>query len=234
VAAPTLIATIQISSPWATTDNIANGVATKAYTGTLSTQAGDLIVVLQGSENAQNTAELTVSDGANSYTQEFNIETDNYCSLNIATAEDSSGGTRSLTLARASTSGAICLGGIAFQFRDHGGVGNSSGGDTNQTVGLECSPNSALIALCLDFGATTGTRAWDTINGNAPTSTFGCDGDSTNWAAAGAYWADVGGTGTKDAILNSPTFSVPTIAVIEILGSGGGPNYPRMSLLGVG
>ena len=240
MAAPTLISSIQIDSPWLQTNNLLTSALTKAYPGTLATSSGDLIVVLQGAANANDAFEITASDGVNTYTQRTNIETANHCSVNIATAPDSSGGTRTITLTRETSNGntSTCVGGIAFQFRNHGGVGNVfTAADGIQTGNLTCSANSAICVICLDWNATTGTRTWATINGNSPTLTFGVNGDAASWAVAGAYWADVGSAGSKTITLSSPTYGVATFAAIEILAGAGGSSIgpgSRISLLGVG
>jgi hypothetical protein len=233
VPAPTLIASIQIDSPWAQTINIAAGVATKNLAGTLSTQAGDLIVALQASADSANAGTLTTSDGTNSYTQRTNLQNASHCSVAIATASDSAGGTRTITQTRSFSATQNYVGGIAFQFRAHGGVGNVlAAADGVQTGNLTCSDNSAILVIALDWNATTGSRSWASINGSAPTQTAGVDGDGATWSVAVAYFADVGSAGSKTITLSSPTFGAPTFAAIEIL--AGADTAKRLSLLGVG
>ena len=172
MAAPTLIASVQIDATWAQVSNITGGASTKNYASTLSTAADDLIVALQGAADSGPAQQLTTSDGANTYTQRTSIFNAAHCSLNIATATDTAGGTRTITLTRSdASSGDNNVGGAAFQFRGHGGVGNVlTPSDGVQTGNLTCSANSAILVLCLDWGATTGVRTWSTINDNAPTS----------------------------------------------------------------
>lgn len=226
MAAPTLIASVQIDSPWAQTYNIGSGVATKNYPSTLTTAVGDLIVAVQGADDASGSGALTASDGVNSYTQRAERSTTNHCCVSIHSASDGAGGTRTLTLTRAVAAANNNVGGIALQFRDHGGVGNVvAAADGIQTANLTCSANSAILVICLDWNATTGSRTWATINGNSPTATYGVDGNGANWAAAGAYWADVGGAGSKTITLTAPTFGAASFAAIEILGGASGPIF---------
>lgn len=221
MTAPTLINTVQINSPWAQTLNMGVGVATLNYSAALTTSAGDLIVSMQGSGDGLS-GHLTTTDGTNSYTQQTHSETaTTHGSLNIATATDGAGGSRTLTLNRASTSTALPGGGVAFQFRNHGGVGNVlAATDDVQTGNLTCSANSAVVALCVSWGAETGSRSWANINGSAPTSTGGVDGDGATWGVAWAYYADVGSAGSKTITLSTPNYSGETFAAIEILAGG--------------
>lgn len=224
MAAPTLIAAVEIDSPWAQASaNIGTGVGAKAYATTLTTAAGDLIVALQGGEASADLGVLSTSDGVNTYTQRAQRNTTNFCTLNIASATDSAGGTRTVSLNRSVTTTAKRCGGIAFQFRGHGGVGNVvAATDSIQTANLTCSANSAILVICLDWNATSGTRTWANIDGSGPTQTAGVSGDGATWAAAVAYFADVGAAGSKTITLTAPTFGAATFAAIEILGAASG------------
>jgi hypothetical protein len=215
---PTLVTAVQIDSPWAQVFNIDLGVATKNYASTLSTQSGDLIVAAQGTANANSSGILTTTTTGLTYTQRTASDDTNYCSLNIATAPDGAGGTRTIVLNRVTTTTTLDVGGVALQFRGHGGVGNVLTYALGvQTGNLTCSANSAVVVICLDWNATAGTRTWATVNGQNPTATYGVDGDASTWAAAVAYFADVGAAGSKTLTLSSPTFSKATFAAIEIL-----------------
>lgn len=216
--APTLIATAQIGSPWSQVTNIGIGVATLNYASALSTAANDLIVSLQGASDGSNSGQLTTTTTGLVYTQRTNLQNGSHCGINIATAPDGSGGTRTVVFNRASTASTAEVGGIAFQFRTHGGVGNVfTATDNVQTGNLTCGANSAVLVIITDWNAITGAQTWATINGSAPTSTFGVVGDASTWGVAGAYFADVGSAGSKTITLSTPNMTAETFGAIEIL-----------------
>lgn len=220
MAAPTLIATSQIDSPWAQTANIVSPNATKAYPSSLTTLAGDLIVALQGAADATNNGTLSCSGSLNgAYTNRANAQNASHCSVQIASVA-SGAGTETVTLTRSVTSSNSEVGGAAFQFRNHGGIGNVfTATDNVQTGNLTCSANSAILVLILDWNAVSGAQTWATINGASPTSTGGVTGDGSTWAVAWAYFADVGAAGSKTITLSTPNFGAETFAAIEIKGS---------------
>ena len=222
--APSLITSVQISSPWSQAPNVGIGVSTINYASTVTTTAGDLLVGLQGGADSAITGAITLTDGVNTYNPRTSSATASHCSIYIGTATDGAGGTRTLTWNRTSSSVAIQAGGIVFQFRDHGGVGNVfTATDGVQTGNLTCSANSAILVICTDWNAVNGSRTWATINGASPTIVAGVDGDLSTWAAAVAYFADVGSAGSKSITLTAPTFTAASFAAIEILaGAGGG------------
>jgi hypothetical protein len=222
--APTLVTTCQIV--WGQTQNILAGNATLAYGTTVATQAGDLIVGLQGGEDFAALGSLTITDGSNSYAVRAQETVGSHCALNISSATDGAGsGSRQLTLNRSVSTNAERCGGWGLIFRNHGGVGNVIVcTDGVQTGNLTCSANSSIAVICLDWGAKDTARSWATINGNSPTQTNGVDGDLVHWAAALAYWADVGSAGTKTITLSTPTYVTPNFAAIEILAGAGSTN----------
>jgi hypothetical protein len=222
--APTLVTTCQIV--WGQTANILIGNATLNYSATVATQAGDLIVGLQGSEDQATSGTITLTDGTNSYTSRTQEANGSHCGLNISSATDTAGsGSRQLTFNRSLSATDKRVGGWGLIFRNHGGVGNVIVcTDGVQTGNLTCSANSSVAVICLDWGAVAGARTWATINGNAPTQTNGVDGDASHWAAALAYWANVGASGSKTITLSTPTYGTPNFAAIEILGTAGTSN----------
>lgn len=221
MAAPTLVNSVEISTPWALAPNVTAGVLTKDYAAALTVAAGDLIVALQGmaTDNQAGTS-ISLSGSLNgAYTQQTTLISANQCPISIE-SKSSAAGTETLTFARQSGTLSGEAGGAAFQFRDHGGVGNVFAATLGvQSGSLSCSANSALLVLVLDWNATTGTRTWANIDGAAPTATGGVAGDGATWAAAWAYYADVGAAGSKTFTLTAPTFGAPVIAAIEVLGS---------------
>lgn len=216
----TLVATVQIDSPWAQTGNITNGVATKAYPSAFTLASGDLIVALQGGVDSTNVGTLSASGSVTgAYTNRTNLQSGSHCSIQIASVAVGSTGSETTTLTRTVSSSISEVGGAAFQFRNHGGIGNVfAATDGVQTGNLPCSANSSILVLCLDWNATAGARTWANINGSAPTSTGGVDGDVSTWAVAWAYYADVGAAGSKTITLSTPTFGAATFAAIEIIG----------------
>jgi hypothetical protein len=223
--APTLVASVQINTPWDQSKAWLLGLSVRQFASALTTQTGDLIVAVTGAEAGDlfptaNAGTGNVSDGTNTYTERGTREdSNNYCGLYIGTYAETAGASRTPQLNRTvPVSLDTSAGGWALQFRNHGGVGNVVGAKIyTQTQAITCSANSALVAIAADWNAVAGAQSWATINGSAPTATAGVTGDTSTWGAAAAYWADVGAAGSKTVTLSTPTMGKPDMMIIEIL-----------------
>jgi len=218
-AFPTLVANVHTEAqvdPWSST-NFGTNATVKTATAALSTQTGDLILVAAGMADAKTGGTWNASDGATTYTTDTSDQTASHCPILLAHYTETAGASRTPQVNRGASQGAVEVGLLALQFRNHGGIGNIATATLGvQTINLTCSDHSSVVVLCLDWNAVSGTRTWATVNGAAPTLTFGYAGDGTTWAAAGAYFADVGMAGTKTLTLTAPAFTAATIAAIEI------------------
>jgi hypothetical protein len=196
---------------------------------TLTTQAGDYVVVVAGTENA---SELTNTPSGNGLT--FTLlqsETggSNVCESKVWVAQDSTGGT-SWTLSATHSATSTHWGFTATVWRGSDGYGASAKNTVTDGVApsldlTTTADNSAIVYGSFDWNAISGSsRTWRTINSYTPTSANG--GEDSYALSSGRYteytghWLDVGSTGTKTTGLSAPGGQKPSIVAVEIKGAG--------------
>lgn len=220
MAAPTLIATY--SSSYSSTAS--------PKTVSVTTQAGDIIVVYACSENGAGTFG-TPSGNSLSYNLEQSVNVSNsWANAAAWTATDSSGGTNwtlSLSYSNSTQWGVSCV-----VFRHATGVGASSKTNvSNSQPSLDITTtqaNSALVVVNADWNAQDGgSRVWRTVNGVTPTASNGLEDvyqfSSGVWTAYGAIYDNAGLVGTKTVGLTAPGSQTYSIVAVEIKGSTTGP-----------
>jgi hypothetical protein len=111
----------------------------------------------------------------------------------------------------------------ATQWRDHGGVGNTSLDNSNSGISkaLTCSDNSAITGQANDWNATdVASRTWMSINGTAITETLFYSNAGVSHTVLGGRASDVGAAGSKTWGLSSPAGPgyLAAIGLIEVLG----------------
>ena len=185
----------------------------------LTTQAGDLVVVYGGGED--NTDLLgTPSGNGISFTLHQSVVTASYSTAYIWSGVDSTGGTN-WTLQTALTAGSGRWGFTALVFRDHGGAGNSSKTNAIGTPSLgltTAGDNSAIVVFNIDASTADGSsRAWLSVNGITPTAANLLETNYTRssiaYALYGGYYYDAGTAGANTVGLSTPSQTYAIVAL---------------------
>lgn len=212
--APTFVASYSVSSYTTTTS---------PKTVSVTTQAGDLLVVYGGSPDSVTTLS-TPSGNSVSFTQQQAFATSSNCAAQLWTGTDSAGGTN-WTLSCSSVGATLMWGFTCLVFRNSTGFG-STAGTTNLTGGpsldISTQANSAIVVFTDDWNAIDGaSRTWRTVNGITPSTGNGLelnyDRDSVNYTIYGGYYNDAGSAGTKTVGISVPTGQKYTIVAMEVL-----------------
>lgn len=192
----------------------------------ITTQAGDIVVVCGGGENQ--TATLSTPTGNSiSFTTRQSIVVTSYATAYMWTGTDSTGGTN-WTLSCGRTGGSGVWGYSCFVFRGSDGVGASSKTNvSNNTPSLGITTtqeNSAIVVINADWNAQDGaSRVWRTVNGITPTSGNGMEVayyyGAGIWSAYAAYYTNAGTTGSKTVGLSSPGTQTYSIIALEVKGT---------------
>lgn len=199
-------------------------------TVSVTTQAGDFVVVYAGSENGLN-AFNTPSGNSISFTAEENIHVDqNWADAAIWSGFDATGGTN-WTLSLSRTAANQFYGFTCLVFRNCSGAGASAQARASEsTIGTAQAsltttrPNSAVVVFSADWNtASANSRTWNTINGTTPTSGNGYETSfyygSSTYIALGAYYPDVGATGANSFGYSSTDLKKYSLVALEILGT---------------
>jgi hypothetical protein len=215
MAAPTFIASY----------STAYNTGASPKTLSVTTQAGDVVVVYGGIENGAQTLGTPSGNGI-SFTLQQSVAISNvWASAYVWTGTDATGGTNwtlSNTISSALSWGMTCL-----VFRSSGGVGASSktnAGTAAPSLGLTTTQaDSAIVVFNADWDADDGsTRTWRTVNSITPTTGNSLERDyvfdSGKWTSYGAYYNDVGATGTKTVGLSVPSSQTYSIVAVEVKG----------------
>jgi hypothetical protein len=234
MAAPTFVTSVNTST-WAQAFG-------SALTMSLTTQVGDLIVVIGTLKS--HIDGLVVSDSAtNTYTQRADVAVDSsHAELYIWTATASTAASVTISVSRgAGTEGddGIVFGATAYQFRSAGGVGavvSGSGTGTAPSVNLTTTgANSAAVMFIGDRAATALTS--QTYRSNAGTFTQRTAAVAQNndtlaneYCVYHGYHADSGATGTYAIGMTAPASQTWTLAAIEVLGSGSSQSQAPRSM----
>lgn len=216
MAAPTFVASY--SSVYNTT--------TSPKTVSVTTQAGDLVVVCAG--DCQGDGTYTAPSGNSiSFTNQQSIGVGvNYGGANIWTGTDATGGTSwTFSLSYSITRE---WGMTVIIFRNAGGVGASNQSNVdNAAPTLDVATtrnNSAVVTWSADWNALDGaSRIWRTVNGITPTAGNGFElaygGTPANtYLGYCAYYNDVGVVGAKTVGLSVPGGQRYSIVGLEVLG----------------
>ena len=209
---------------------------TTPKTASVTTQAGDVVVVCGVSEN-ETAGFTTISGNSISFTQQQFIQTSGYTTAIVWTGTDAAGGT-SWTLSVANNS-STNFGFVCYVFRGSGGIGasnkNNASSGTAPSVGLTTTQdNSAIVTIAGDWLAGTGSsRTWLTINSITPTAGNNLerayyDGSTPGtYTVYSAYWNDAGTAGAKTVGMSAPNQKYSIIA-IEVKGNATVPPMPLM------
>jgi hypothetical protein len=198
---------------------------TGVTTAAIAVQAGDLVVVWGGDEDATTTGAITLSllgglTGALTGAQ--SDATTSYAPVAIGTAPvTASGNLQGKAVATGSGSHAMNCG--VCIYRNHGGVGVSGkshqAGGTTPSLALSLSANSALFCALTDWSAVGGARTYLQINGANPTEGGHFSDSGVSWHYDAFDYADVGAAGSKTAGESAPTAQTPNLVAVEILAS---------------
>jgi hypothetical protein len=193
----------------------------------VTTQAGDLLVVYAGSEDSLDTIGTPSGNGV-TFTLQQSVVTSNFATAYIWTGIDNTGGTNwSLNLALTGNSGH--WGYTCVVFRNAAGFGNSAsstGVSGAPSVSLSTSSKSAVVVFSDDWIANDGSsRVWRTSNGITPTVGNGLELDyafvNGAYTAYGAYYPDTGAAGTTTVGLTAPAGQKYSIVAQEVLAPAG-------------
>lgn len=189
---------------------------------TITTQAGDTLVVYGGGENEGVTLS-TPAGNSISFTLQQSIVVSGYASAYMWTGVDSTGAT-SWTLS--CTGGGGRWGFSCLIFRNTVGIGASNktnAAGTAPSLNLTTtSNNSAVVVFNGDWDAQNGSsRTWLTVNGITPSSgnnEIDYSYTSGVWTAYGAYYPSVGTAGSVTVGLSAPTNQTYSIVAVEVKG----------------
>lgn len=202
--------------------------STAPKTVSVTTQAGDLLVIVSAVENGSTTFNTPSGNGI-AFTSRQIVDLDtNWCDIGIWTGTDATGGTN-WTLTVDTTAGGFQFGATCFVFRNHGGYGASSKTNVSgaaPSLGLTTTQdNSAIVVISADWVPVDGaSRTWLTVNSLTPTNGNGMERtyhSNANYTAYAAYYSDAGTTGSKTVGLSAPGGQKYSIAAIEVKGTAG-------------
>lgn len=198
--------------------DLVEGTGTRAFAA-VTTTAGDWLVVEVVSE--QNTAGETFP--ATCPTLSFSGQTDNGtgggdCRILQVTAPDAAGASRTVTITPSSGTRLYRARLTVVRGSDGPGTGKATS-LTAQTVSVARQGNNSGMFMAVgDFSAgAVGSPSW-TPGGSTVASQQGS-------GATYLYgrWDDAGTAGTASHGITSPSYSTPTVAVLEMLGTAGTP-----------
>lgn len=194
----------------------------------LTTQAGDLVVVYAASENNNITINTPSGNGI-TFTRSafFDPGGTNYAPDYIWTGTDTTGGT-GWTLSLSASGTSVNWGATAIVFRN-AAVGTAITATKNDgtytTTITTTQANSAIVTLLNDWSANAdpgNNRVWATVNGYTPSSG---NGEELNYeyvngayTVFGGYYPDAGAVGSKTVGLSTGPGTLPHIsfAVLEV------------------
>ena len=199
---------------------------------TVTTQAGDLVVIYATSENNNITINAP-SGNSITFTRSvfFDPGAGSYAPIYIWTGIDSAGGTN-WTLSLTATGSSVHWGSTALVFRNAAvGTGITDNKTSGYTTSITTTQaNSAIVVALTDWSAISdpqNDRIWQTVNGYTPTAGNGQELDyqyvNGAYTVFGAYYPDAGTTGSKTVGLSTGpgSSSHVSFAVLEVKGTGG-------------
>jgi len=187
----------------------------------ITSQAGDLIIVLGGGENEAITLS-TPSGNSISFTLRQSVVVNNFATAYVWTGVDATGGTNWSMSATAAGGG--LWGYTVLVIRSAAGVGNSVKNNASGTAAISITTtdtDSVIAVFNADWNAVNGdTRVWNTVNGVTPTAgnnmEMGYGFSNGAYTAYSAYYTDTGAAGSKSVGLSQPTGQKYSIVAIEI------------------
>ncbi len=196
-------------------------------TGSISVQAGDILVAISGAEGADGTTTCVISGGSLTWTVRQEVDVNDYAHVQVATATAAS--TTSITVSadwEGFPGGREWRGLNVLVFRASDGIGASAQENGTDTGGTDepslsittTQANSAIVVANGDWNATDGaSRTWRTGAGTATEVTY--FRDSSHYAAYGAYHADAGTAEAKTVGLSAPSGQKYSIVAVEVKGT---------------
>lgn len=197
---------------------------TSPLTVSVTTQAGDLLVVYGGTEDTATSITSPPSGNGITFTQQQGWTTASYSSAFLWTGVDANGGTN-WTMS-ASITGSAFWGYNCLVFRGAGlgasAIGNSAIGTPSLTFSTT-KDNSMIVVYSSDwFSVNNSTRTWLTVNGITPTSGNGLelssDWISGHYSEYGAYYSNAGTAGSNTVGLSAPSGQKYAIVALEVIG----------------
>lgn len=197
-------------------------------TVSITTQAGDYVVVCAASENGVDGYFTTPTGNSISFTRKEAIDLGAaWSDAAIWWGLDSAGGT-GWTLSLDRTSGTEYFGMTCYVFRDATGVDASSQANVSGAApSLDLTTqqdNSAIVVMNADWNTVNGaSRTWRSVGSCTPSSGNGMEQlYSTGGGAYGiytAYYDDAGTAGSKTVGLSAPAGQKYSIVAIEVKGA---------------
>jgi hypothetical protein len=189
-------------------------------TASVTTQAGDVVIVSGGGEYEGITLSTPTGNGI-SFTLRDSIIVSDYSTGYIWTGTDNTGGTFNISVS-AATSG---VWGFTVLVARNMSIGATTKNNASGTATLNVNAtttNSTIAVLNLDWNAVSGaSRTWTTVNGTTPSSgnllEAGYGFTSTKYTFYSAYYPDVGAPGAKTVGLSAPTGQKYTLIAIELI-----------------
>ena len=210
--------------------NTVYNTTTSPKSVSVTTQAGDILVVCAGDAGSTGTLG-TPSGNSVSFNLEQHVFVDSQWSqAKVWTGTDTTGGTN-WTLQVTHTSSAQ-WGFTCYVFRNAAGIGASSKTNVSgATPSLDITTtraNSAVVVLNIDWDAQDGSsRTWRTVNSITPSSANGLERayyyGSGIYTFFSALYDNAGSVGAKTVGLTAPGSQKYSIIALEILGSVTGP-----------
>ncbi|HUS26088.1 MAG TPA: hypothetical protein VMY99_01950 [Nevskiaceae bacterium] len=214
--APTFVASYTVASYLTTTT---------PKTASVTTQAGDVVVIYAGTEDQFSSLTTPTGNGL-TFALQQTVAVASFSTAYIWTAIDNVGGTNwtlSIDVVNSQEWGFTCL-----VFRDSDGIGlstrtNVTGPAAPSLDIVTTQDNSAIITYNADWSASDGTsRTWRTVNSITPTNGNGLElnyeRDAAHYTIYGAYYNDAGTAGTKTVGLSAPATQKYTIVAVEVRG----------------
>lgn len=224
MGAPTYVTSAATS--WSTT-----GGNNSTKTISLTVQVGDVIVVGGVTEQGSGSGStLSISDNGltSGWTLQKSLSTSSTFTATYAwTATVTTAGTLTITLTLTDSGAAAAYGGIAWQWRSSGGIGNSAIANATSGSGqvslTTSGNNSGVCVITGDWNATTGTTTWLSVNSTVITQ----DAKSQN-SPSGAYSVyaghllDAGTAGANTYGTSAPTGMEYVTIAVEVTGGSSG------------
>lgn len=227
MAAPTLISS---------TDSAFN-VSDTPKTVVVSVNAGDIIVVVAGSEDNARVLGLPTATG-NTFTIQQQVGVANYCQAMVASCTAASTNASLTVSCTATGTSTLIWGFTCFVYRGSDGIGASA--KTNVASGAPSlaltttQANSAIAVVNTDWNASDGTtRTWRTVNSEVGTEDAYFR-DAARYTIYTGHWNDTGATGAKTVGLSAPTGQKYSIVALEIKGSSSSAFSGSVALSGSG
>lgn len=221
--APTFVAEYENTQGW--------GTSTTPKTVSVTTAAGDVLVILAAMESAISGHTVNLPTGGTpTYQNEELAGSGDFQS--IARIDTAVAGitaqtyTLNQTAANASN---LHWGFTAVRFSGSDGIGaaeSAAVADAAPSLAITTlQDNSAIVVISIDWEAADGaSRTWRTVNGFTPTAGNGQELVyflGTQYAVYVAYYPDAGAAGAKTVGLTAPAGQDYTIAAVEIKGRAG-------------